>query len=103
MSVELTITPTTSSSALRSGLQPNTMVLDAPITLPPIGGRGSGREQDWWSPKNYDSGSAGVLTMRRALENSKNLVTVRLLEGGIEYEPEQSLDRICELALEAQV
>jgi penicillin-binding protein 1A len=96
------IKPLVYLSALRSGLQPNTLVYDAPITLPPIGG-GYGRERDYWSPKNYDSGMSGVVTLRRALENSKNLVTVRLLEGGIEYEPEQSLDRVCELALEAQI
>jgi penicillin-binding protein 1A len=96
------IKPLVYLSALRSGLQPNTLVYDTPITLPPIGG-GHGRDRDYWSPKNYDSGMSGVVTLRRALENSKNLVTVRLLEGGIEYEPEQSLDRVCELALEAQI
>ncbi len=30
-------------------------------------------------------------------------MTARLLDGGIETEPEQSLDRVCELALEAQL
>jgi membrane carboxypeptidase/penicillin-binding protein len=116
------IKPLVYLAALRRGLQPNTLVYDTPITLPPIErgyrpgadardiyGRGSygrggyEREQDYWSPKNYDHGSAGVVTLRRALENSKNLVTVRLLEGGIEPEPEASLDRICELAQEAQI
>jgi penicillin-binding protein 1A len=109
-------------AALRRGLQPNTLVYDTPITLPPIDrgyrpgadardiyGRGSygrggyEREQDYWSPKNYDSGSSGVITMRRALENSKNLVTVRLLDGAIEPAPQNSLDRVCELAQEAQI
>src|SRR4051812_15353211 len=66
--------PLTYLAALRRGLQPNTMVLDAPITLPPItNGRGIfAREGDYWSPKNYDNASSGVITMRRALENSKN-------------------------------
>ena len=41
--------------------------------------------------------------MRRALENSRNLATVHLLEGGIEGTPEASLDRLCKLALEAQI
>ena len=41
--------------------------------------------------------------MRRALENSRNLATVHLLDGGIEKKPEASLDRLCELALEAQI
>jgi membrane carboxypeptidase/penicillin-binding protein len=37
--------------------------------------------------------------LRQALENSRNLATVHLLEGGIEAKPQQSLDRVCELAL----
>jgi len=73
------------------------------VTLPPIHNTGYVRESDYWTPKNYDNGSSGVLTLRRALENSKNLVTVRLLDGAIEAEPDQSLDRICELAQEAQI
>ncbi|MFL5085171.1 MAG: penicillin-binding protein 1A [Xanthobacteraceae bacterium] len=97
------IKPLVYLAALRKGLQPNTLVLDAPLTLPPIAGGGYARERDYWSPKNYDNGTSGIVTLRRALENSKNLVTVRLLDGAIEPEPEQSLDRICELAQEAQI
>jgi membrane carboxypeptidase/penicillin-binding protein len=95
--------PLTYLAALRSGLQPNTLVLDSPVTLPPIGNPDSPRERDYWTPKNYDGGSSGVLTLRRALENSKNLVTARLLDGGIEAAPEESLDRVCEIAMEAQL
>jgi len=96
--------PFTYLAALRQGLQPNTLVRDEPITLPPIGvSQMRARARDYWTPKNYDSGSSGVMTLRRALENSKNLVTARLLDGGIESDPEQSLDRVCELAIEAQL
>jgi len=96
--------PITYLAALRSGLQPNTLVLDTPVTLPPIGSNVDyARERDYWTPKNYDGGSSGVLTLRRALENSKNLVTARLLDGGIESTPEESLDRVCEIAMEAQL
>ena len=89
-------------AALGKGLQPNTLVMDEPITLPPIGG-GRAREQDYWTPKNYDGGSGGTLTLRRALENSRNLATVHLLDGGIEKKPEASLNRLCDLAVEAQI
>jgi membrane peptidoglycan carboxypeptidase len=41
--------------------------------------------------------------LRRALEHSRNLATANLLEGGIDSSPERSLDRVCELAVEAQV
>ncbi len=91
-------------SALTHGLQPNTLIQDAPITYPPIGGVNRyTRPTDWWSPRNYDGGYAGSMTMRRALEQSKNLVTARLLDGGIESTPKESLDAICELAVKSQV
>ena len=96
------IKPLSYLAALGRGLQPNTLVMDGPITLPPIGGDRA-RERDYWTPKNYDGGSRGTLTLRRALENSRNLATVHLLDGGIEQEPEASLDRVCSLAAEAQI
>jgi penicillin-binding protein 1A len=96
------IKPLSYLAALGKGLQPNTLVMDEPITLPPIGGRRA-REQDYWTPKNYDGSSGGTLTLRQAIENSRNLATVRLLDGGIEKKPEASLNRLCELATEAQI
>jgi penicillin-binding protein 1A len=89
------IKPLSYLAALENGLQPNTLIRDEPITFPPIGGHG-----DDWSPKNYEGGSRGILTLRQALENSRNLATVHLLDGGIDAKPEQSLDRLCALALE---
>ena len=47
--------------------------------------------------------AAGTMTLRRALEQSKNLVTARLLDGGIDKDPTKSLEQICELALEAKI
>ena len=84
------------------------MIDDGPITLPPIGYRHSiYREstdyKDWWSPKNYDSGYGGTMTLRRALENSKNLATAHLLQGGIAGSAPESLDKICAVAKEAQL
>jgi membrane carboxypeptidase/penicillin-binding protein len=96
------IKPLSYLAALGKGLQPNTLISDESITLPPIGG-GYARERDYWTPKNYDGGYGGISTLRRALENSRNLATVHLLEGGIEHSPEASLKRLCALALEAQI
>jgi membrane carboxypeptidase/penicillin-binding protein len=69
------------------------------VTLPPI----PGVSTHFWTPKNYDSSSWGSITLRRALENSKNLVTARLLDGGIDKDPTRSLQEICDIALEARV
>jgi penicillin-binding protein 1A len=96
------IKPLSYLAALGSGLQPNTLVEDEEITLPPVGG-GRGRDKDYWTPKNYDGGSGGTLTLRGALERSRNLATVHLLDGGIAEKPEASLARLCDLALEAQI
>ncbi|SCZ14401.1 penicillin-binding protein 1A [Microvirga guangxiensis] len=95
--------PLTYLAALSKGLQPNTLVWDSPITLPPVNGGANARAQDYWRPKNYDGGAGGIVTLRRALENSKNLVTARLLDGGIEANPARSLQDVCELAVEAQL
>src|SRR5262245_26552380 len=95
--------PLTYLAAFKMGLQPNTFVRDESITLPPISGDLNARPQDYWTPKNYDGGSSGVITLRRALEYSKNLATVNLLDGGVDSTPALSLDRICALAMEAQI
>ena len=93
------IKPLTYLAALHRGLQPNTLVTDQPVTLPPI----PGVSTHYWTPKNYDGHSAGSMTLRRALEQSKNLVTTRLLDGGIDKDPTKSLEQICDLALEARI
>jgi membrane carboxypeptidase/penicillin-binding protein len=108
--------PLTYLTALQSGLQPNTLVPDDPITLPPIGsgmagGRdiitrefgGTARQEDFWSPRNADNGLGGVFTLRRGLENSVNVVTAHLLDGGISADPEKSLDEVCATAVAAKI
>ncbi|MEI8150176.1 MAG: transglycosylase domain-containing protein [Hyphomicrobiales bacterium] len=93
------IKPLTYLAALHRGLQPNTLILDQPVTLPPI----PGVTTHSWTPKNYDSSSWGSITLRRALESSKNLVTARLLDGGIDKDPTKSLQDICNLAMDARI
>jgi membrane carboxypeptidase/penicillin-binding protein len=107
--------PVTYLTALQKGLQPNTLIRDDPITLPPIGMRVRGRdivsrpygstvrEEDFWTPRNFNYSSGGVFTMRRGLENSVNVVTAHLLDGGIENDPEKSLDDICATAVAAKI
>jgi penicillin-binding protein 1A len=95
--------PFTYLAALRRGLQPNTLVRDQQITLPPIGNSYNARDRDYWTPKNADGDGGGITTLRRGLENSKNLVTANLLDGGIDSDPSQSLARVCELTIDAQI
>ena len=107
--------PVTYLTALQHGLQPNTLVLNEPITFPPIGSRidgrdvisrefgGNAREEDYWSPRNADYSEGGVYTLRRGLENSINVITAHLLDGGIDAQPEKSLDDICATAIAAKI
>ncbi len=99
--------PLTYLTALQKGLQPNTLVQDDPITLPPIGSNGvvtgTMRDEDFWSPRNADYNSGGVYTLRRGLENSVNVVTAHLLDGGIDSDPEKSLDEVCATAVAAKI
>jgi len=107
--------PVTYLTALQHGLQPNTLILNDPITFPPIGTRidsrdgisreydGSAREEDYWSPRNDDYSEGGVYTLRRGLEYSINVVTAHLLDGGVDADPEKSLDDICATAIAAKI
>lgn len=96
--------PLTYLAALAHGLQPNTLVMDAPVTFPPINGVNRYTQaKDWWSPRNYDGGYSGMTTLRRALEQSRNLPTARLLNGGIADTPRESLAEICKIAIEMQL
>ena len=107
------IKPVTYLTALQKGLQPNTLILNDPITLPPVGSGangedvvalGSDRDEDYyWSPRNYGDQIGGVYTLRRGLEHSVNVVTAHLLDGAIDPTPEASLDDICATAVAAKI
>ena len=43
------------------------------------------------------------MTLRSGLENSRNLVTARLLDGGIKKKPDESLKAVCALAKENHI
>ena len=47
--------------------------------------------------------SGGVFTLRRGLENSINVVTAHLLDGGIDADPVESLDEVCATAKAAKI
>jgi len=59
-------------SALAMGIPPNQMLLDEPIEI--------ATPQGLWRPSNYSGGARGWVTMRQAMEQSLNMVTVRLAQ-----------------------
>ncbi|MBX3023034.1 MAG: transglycosylase domain-containing protein [Bdellovibrionales bacterium] len=83
-----TLKPFIYLSALNLGLQPNTLIPNAPLSLPPIE-----RGAQWWSPKNFDGGGRGLVTFRYAVEKSLNLPTARIM-AAIGQTPTEGLDYI---------
>jgi penicillin-binding protein 1A len=63
------------SAAIEKGYSPATRILDAPLDM---AGEDAGKT---WSPQNDDGKWDGPITMRRALAESKNVVSVRLLRA----------------------
>jgi penicillin-binding protein 1A len=66
--------PIVYTAAIDRGLTPATIVLDAPVSYP--GGAG----QPPYSPHDYDGQYEGPITLRRALEQSRNVPAVRTME-----------------------
>ena len=67
--------PLVYSAAMDNGYTPSTVVVDAPIEIDQ--GQGGGV----WRPENYSSGKyQGPMTLRNALRQSLNTVTVRLAQ-----------------------
>ncbi len=64
------------SAALEKGFTPATVINDAPLFFD-AGSTGS----QPWEPKNFDGKFEGPMTMRRALEKSKNMVSIRILQS----------------------
>ena len=63
------------SSAIQKGYTPATMILDAPLDMV---GENAGAT---WSPQNDDGKFDGPISMRRALAESKNVASIRLLRA----------------------
>lgn len=61
-------------AALESGFTPATRIDDSPVSYP------VGRNGQAWKPENYDRKFRGPTTLQQALEESVNVVTVKLEE-----------------------
>ncbi len=71
-------------AGLENGFTPSSLLLDAPFVMDD----GSGRK---WRPDNFTEKFYGPTTMRNGLEQSRNLMTVRLAET-------IGMDRVAEMA-----
>lgn len=73
-------------AALNNGWLPTSIVYDEPLSIP----QGPGMPN--WTPKNYEGKVLGPITLRKALEKSKNLATVYLIkELGVKPVAEEAL------------
>ncbi len=70
-----TFKPFVYASALDNGFTPVARVLDAPFCMQ------QGPGLPMWCPENFEKHFIGLATMRRGLELSKNLMTVRLAQA----------------------
>ena len=66
--------PIVYTTAIDRGFTPVSILLDAPVSFP------AGPNQPLYSPQNYDRTFEGPVTLRHALEDSRNIPAVRLMD-----------------------
>ena len=64
------------SSALEKGITPATQINDAPLFF---SGDVTGGQP--WEPKNYDGTFEGMMSLRKGLAKSKNMISIRVLQS----------------------
>jgi penicillin-binding protein 1A len=67
--------PIVYTAAIDRGYTPASVIVDAPVAYP------AGPNQPLYSPQNYDRKFEGPVTLRHALEQSRNIPTVKLLDS----------------------
>src|SRR5687767_5664113 len=66
--------PIVYTAAIDRGYTPTTLLMDTPVSF------NAGAGQPMYSPMNYDRKFEGPITLRRALEQSRNVPAVRMME-----------------------
>jgi len=69
-----TVKPILYTAAIDRGLTPTTILIDEPTTFD------AGAGQPPYAPRNYDRKFMGPLTLRRALEQSRNIPSVKVID-----------------------
>ena len=67
--------PIVYAAALENGFLPNSLILDAPF----VSEQGAGLKD--WKPENYGKKFYGPSTLRKGIEKSRNLMTVRIAQN----------------------
>ncbi len=67
--------PIVYAAALENGYMPNSLILDAPF----VSEQGAGLKD--WKPENYGKKFYGPSTLRKGIEKSRNLMTVRIAQN----------------------
>jgi penicillin-binding protein 1A len=69
------------TAAFDKGMTPSTRIVDSPIVF-----EDRSQADGLWRPRNYDGKFLGPITLRKALVQSRNVVTVKILQDiGIDY------------------
>lgn len=82
------------SAALDKGFMTTTIINDAPVVVDRAVTGGQ-----TWEPKNYDGRFDGPMTMRTALQKSKNMVSIRLIQA---IGPRYAQDHITRFGFDAE-
>ena len=77
-------------AALENGFQPNTMILDAPFVID------QGERLGKWKPENYGKKFYGPSPLRKGIENSRNLMTIRVAQY-------LGMDKVSEIANRSEI
>ena len=85
-----TFKPFVYAAAIENGLSPNSIILDAPF----IAEQGIGLKD--WKPENYGKKFYGPSTLRKGIEYSRNLMTVRIAKN-------LGVDKILKLSKELNI
>jgi penicillin-binding protein 1A len=72
--------PVVYAAALDKGYTPTTVLIDSPLVFK------IKSDKEFWEPRNYDLQFKGPITMRNALNSSRNIITIKIMQDiGIDY------------------
>ena len=61
-------------TAMQAGYTPASIIMDSPVVFENL------KSDEFWRPENYKDRFAGAVTLRNALEHSRNLASIKLLQ-----------------------